>query len=78
MTNSKQTTKASPPSPWDIYYRKIRALFGKDPEITFSYDGSVPEIHLFINNQKKADALSQLLPSNVSSLLQLYEPVADV
>lgn len=49
-------------SPWIDYYREIEALFGKDPEITVEYDANANEIKLRVRNQRKADALTALLP----------------
>ena len=52
--------KLSPP--WAIYYRKINALFGEDPEIRIVYDEDTPEIKLYVDSVDKADAMAQLLP----------------
>ena len=50
-------------SPWRIFYKKIEALFGGDPEITLGFDEDMPEIKLFVDNEKKAAAISQILPT---------------
>lgn len=50
-------------APWVEYYKKINALFEKDPEINIEYDQENYEIKLYVNNQIKADALTQLLPT---------------
>lgn len=52
-------------SPWVIYYQKIKALFGEDPEINIIYDNDAPSIKMYVDNQKKADALTQLLPTEM-------------
>ena len=47
---------------WDIYYRKLSALFGRDDEVRIVYDETNNEIKLYVDNANKADALAQLLP----------------
>lgn len=49
-------------SPWVTYYNEIKALFGEDPDIRVEYDEDENEVKLFVEDQEKADALSQLLP----------------
>lgn len=49
-------------SPWVLYYRKLEALFGNDPDIEVEFDEDEYEIKLYVDNISKADALSQLLP----------------
>ena len=49
-------------SPWERFYKEIEALFKDDPEINIIYDRENNVIKLFVNNEKKADALGQLLP----------------
>lgn len=50
-------------SPWVTYYRKIKALFGKDPQIKITYDNDAPEVKIFVENSEKAYAIAQLLPT---------------
>jgi hypothetical protein len=50
-------------SPWVEYYRKLVALFKKDPDIRIIYDEGVNVIKMYINGQDKYEALNQLLPS---------------
>lgn len=50
-------------SPWVNYYREVQALFGKDPEIKVVYDENENEVKLYVENARKADALTRLLPS---------------
>lgn len=50
-------------SPWVEYYRKLVALFKKDPDIKIIYDEGINVIKMYINGQDKYEALSQLLPS---------------
>ena len=47
---------------WDIYYRKLSALFGRDDEVRIVYDETNDNIKLYVDNVNKADALAQLLP----------------
>ena len=50
-------------APWVTYYREIEALFGADPEITVKYDELKGEIKLLVDNDDKAEAIAQLLPT---------------
>ena len=53
-------------APWVTSARKIKAIFGSDPEIKVNYvDGSEPEVTLLVNNPTKADALTKLLPDTM-------------
>ena len=54
-------TKLSPP--WIIYWRKLEALFGQDPEIHIEFDEIDYVISLFVDNDIKAEALCQILPT---------------
>ena len=53
-------------SPWTAYYRKIQALFGEDPDIKIVFDEEEYTLHLLVDNAEKADALMQLLPTEVN------------
>ena len=53
-------------SPWMTYYNKLNALFGKDPDIKLVYDNDEPEVKLYVECDKKADALMRLLPPVVN------------
>lgn len=50
-------------TPWVIYYRELEALFKEDPEVRVVYDEDAIEVKLYVENQDKADALTQLLPN---------------
>lgn len=50
-------------APWVIYSKKIEVLFEKDPDVTVKYDNDTHTISLYVENSKKANALSRLLPS---------------
>ena len=56
-------TELSPP--WAIYYKKLEALFGEDPDIKIEYDEDENVVNLYVHGQDKSDALSELLPLNV-------------
>lgn len=56
-----RSIKMSPP--WVVFYRKIDALFGKDPDIKVVYDNEAVEVKLYVNNPIKADAIDKLLPA---------------
>ncbi len=57
----KENTKMSPP--WHIYYRKLEALFGGDPEIHMSFDDENKVITMRVENSVKATTLANLLPT---------------
>lgn len=50
-------------SPWVNFYNEINALFGNDPEISVRFDEEGPKIDLYVDNARKADALTRLLPT---------------
>lgn len=50
-------------SPWEIFYKQIEAMFGMDSEITINIDRDEYTIRLYVRSTDKADALSQLLPT---------------
>ena len=52
-------------SPWWEYYHKLLALFEQDPEIHMEYDDLKKGIVMRVDNWKKADAIRELLPSEV-------------
>ena len=49
-------------APWNTYVRKVRALFGKDPQIKIVYDESTMRLVLYVDDPAKCEALKQLLP----------------
>lgn len=49
-------------SPWVEFYREIEALFAQDPEVKVVYEEEKNEVKLYVENARKADALTQLLP----------------
>lgn len=50
-------------SPWVEFYNEIEALFLNDPDVQVEYDEETPEVKLLVDGQEKADALTQLLPT---------------
>lgn len=59
--------KLSPP--WITFFHEVEALFDKDPEIKVEYTDNEhignplnPRIKIYVDNEKKYDALSQLIP----------------
>ena len=52
--------KMSPP--WIQYCNMIDAMFGLDPDIKVMINDDGRNVKLFVDNPKKADAISQLLP----------------
>lgn len=61
-----EETKPKMSPPWVSYYRKISSMFGNDPDIKCSFDEDSMTIKMLVDNQAKADALSQLLPETKS------------
>lgn len=52
-------------APWITYYREIEALFKEDPEVHVEFDEDNLNVKLFVDNPVKAEALIQLLPSEL-------------
>lgn len=48
-------------APWVIFYKEIEALFKEDPEVKTEFDEDANTITLYVDNEEKAEALSQLL-----------------
>lgn len=53
-------------APWITYFRKLEALFGKDPEIKIEYFDVPALLKMYVDNPTKAEAISQLLPDEVN------------
>lgn len=56
------TTHLSPP--WVTFYHMVSKLFENDSEIKVEYDEDTYTIDLYVDNQRKADALTKLLPAS--------------
>lgn len=56
-----EKVKLSPP--WDTFVHEIYALFDEDPDVSILFDRDEMEVKLYVESQKKADALMQLLPT---------------
>ena len=50
-------------APWQIYYKELCALFDKDEEIHIIYDQDDQIINIYVENEAKADALAEMLPT---------------
>lgn len=50
-------------APWVKFYREIEALFAQDVEVKVGYDEENMEVKLYVENARKADALTQLMPA---------------
>ena len=59
---TKNLTDLELSAPWTKFYREMEALFKDDPEIDIEYDPKNYEIKLVVEDNEKADALTQLLP----------------
>lgn len=49
-------------SPWVEYYHQVQAFFKYDDEVNVMFDDEAPEVKIYVTNETKADALTQLLP----------------
>jgi hypothetical protein len=59
------TKKVNVSAPWWTYYRKLDALFGKDPDIHTTFQEDEKRIIFRVENKDKAEALTKLLPETV-------------
>ena len=50
-------------SPWITFYREIETLFKEDPGVRVIYDQDENAVRLYVEDSVKADALTQLLPT---------------
>ena len=50
-------------APWITFYNEMKAMFEKDPEVKVAFDEEKHELSLYVENSRKADALTQLMPS---------------
>ena len=51
-------------SPWVSYYHELKAFFAEDPDIKIGFDNDAPEVKIFVENDDKAEALAEALPSS--------------
>jgi hypothetical protein len=49
-------------APWITFYNEVKALFEEDPEVKVTFDEEKYELALYVENVRKADALTQLIP----------------
>ena len=52
-------------APWEIYYKELNELFKCDKEIHIVYDRENQVIDMYVENQAKADALTELIPAEL-------------
>ena len=50
-------------APWLTFYNEVKALFKEDPEVKVTFDEEKYELALYVENGRKADALTQLMPT---------------
>ena len=50
-------------APWVNYYREIEALFALDHDVNVAYDEENYTINVYVETDKKAEALTRLLPA---------------
>ena len=56
--------KLSPP--WITLLIRLKVFFEQDPEIKIEYINDPPTVKLFVENEKKAEALAALLPYQIN------------
>lgn len=49
-------------SPWITYFRKIEALFEKDPDVAVDFEDDTTTLKIYVEKQGKAEAIDALLP----------------
>lgn len=52
-------------SPWITYFRKIEALFDKDPDVMVDFDDETTTLKIYVEKQDKAEAIDALLPDAI-------------
>lgn len=52
-------------APWITYFRKIEALFDRDPEVMVDFDDENTALKIYVDNQGKAEAIDALLPDAI-------------
>lgn len=55
--------KISLSPPWVEYYREVNEMFRRDREVRVVYDEDKNKLSLYVDDEDKASALSQLLPA---------------
>lgn len=55
--------KATLSPPWYNFFNKIKALFEKDEDVNVEFDNKKETISIYVDNDRKAVALTTLLPS---------------
>jgi len=50
-------------SPWCNFYKEVAAFFAKDAEVKVLFNNEEPELKLLVENEKKAAALSAIMPT---------------
>lgn len=50
-------------SPWVVYYREVQELFRLDPRVHVLYFEDTNELKIFVDNDRKADAIYRLMPN---------------
>ena len=54
--------KVSLSAPWNMYVRQVKAMFGRDPDISIVYDEDELTLKLYVKSPIKAEAIQRLLP----------------
>ena len=52
-------------APWITYFRKIEALFDRDPDVMVDFEDETTTLKIYVDNQGKAEAIDALLPDAI-------------
>lgn len=50
-------------APWETFYSEVKELFSGDPKVKVAYDAEAQEMKLYVDGERKAAALTELLPA---------------
>lgn len=53
-------------SPWVLYYQKVKALFGEDPDIHIVLDDEEMELKIYVEGEDRAEALEKIFSNEQS------------
>lgn len=64
-------------APWITYYREVNALFAKDDEVFVVLDEESETLNIYVENEKKANAIQYLMPTekNFGNVLLLIKVI---
>lgn len=66
IMSTENNERMSLAAPWTTYVSELEAMFAGDLDISIVYDECAHEVKLYVNGEKKADALTKILNSEVT------------